>query len=235
VALCEGADCGDRSQVNKRRSNYNYFRDYDAVTGRYVESDPLGLAGGTNPYAYAEGNPLAYGDPYGLWAIGDPLPDWIADPLVGLGDGASFGLTARYRAWRDYGTVDTCSPLYRAADFLGANLLPIGRLGYFARVKSLPRFAGTLESALARSSVRNAIKLEYRGGLFGGRVARAMGYLLGNPMSEAQVVARYGENAALIAQKAAKTSGLFNSAAALATAYQVNRQVEASNDCACQR
>nr|WP_236215597.1 hypothetical protein [Pseudomonas otitidis] len=24
---------------------YNYFRDYDPETGRYVESDPIGLAG----------------------------------------------------------------------------------------------------------------------------------------------------------------------------------------------
>jgi RHS repeat-associated protein len=48
---------------------YNYFRDYDPQTGRYVQSDPIGLAGGINPFLYARSDPLRFVDPAGLEVV----------------------------------------------------------------------------------------------------------------------------------------------------------------------
>jgi hypothetical protein len=47
---------------------YNTFRDYDPQTGRYIESDPVGLDGGTmSTYTYVGDSPLMTSDPLGLF------------------------------------------------------------------------------------------------------------------------------------------------------------------------
>jgi len=46
--------------------NHNGFRDYAGGLTRYVESDPIGLAGGLNTYGYAFDNPAVRIDPFGL-------------------------------------------------------------------------------------------------------------------------------------------------------------------------
>ncbi|UGQ45401.1 RHS repeat-associated core domain-containing protein [Massilia endophytica] len=46
--------------------HHNYHRDYEPLTGRYVQSDPIGLEGGINTYSYVHNNPLGRVDPLGL-------------------------------------------------------------------------------------------------------------------------------------------------------------------------
>ncbi|WP_257998504.1 RHS repeat-associated core domain-containing protein, partial [Xanthomonas arboricola] len=46
--------------------NQNYFRDYDAATGRYGQSDPIGLSGGIATYEYSSSSPILVSDSQGL-------------------------------------------------------------------------------------------------------------------------------------------------------------------------
>lgn len=57
------------------QTHYNFFRDYDPKTGRYVQGDPVRFAGGMNFYAYALAAPTRFIDVMGL------LPDCRDVPL----------------------------------------------------------------------------------------------------------------------------------------------------------
>ena len=70
----------------------NYFRDYDPVIGRYVESDPIGLAAGVNTYTYGNANPISNSDPTGLFvppALPGPTAAVTVAGYVGYGIGTA--------------------------------------------------------------------------------------------------------------------------------------------------
>jgi RHS repeat-associated protein len=88
--------------------HYNYFRDYDPETGRYVQSDPIGLAGGVNVFAYGAANPLSFIDPSGLEIVGT----WASAPRA-------HDIKAGFPRWKGY-------------EFGDPRILPPGiRVGWF--------------------------------------------------------------------------------------------------------
>jgi RHS repeat-associated protein len=51
---------------------YMRARYYNPYLCRFVGADPSAFSGGLNFYAYANGNPVSYLDPFGLGAVGEP-------------------------------------------------------------------------------------------------------------------------------------------------------------------
>jgi RHS repeat-associated protein len=88
--------------------HYNMQRDYDPETGRYIQGDPTGIAGGLSMYAYVVSGPLGASDAHGLRADTDlcaglsakacmhlgmvNTPDYVSANMT-LIAGVTFGLT----------------------------------------------------------------------------------------------------------------------------------------------
>ena len=72
-------------------THYNINRDYNPVTGRYIQSDPIGFDGGVNGFVYVDGKPLIRIDREGLQT------NFKVTSITGvIGEGGSFS----------YGTYD---------------------------------------------------------------------------------------------------------------------------------
>jgi RHS repeat-associated protein len=152
--------------------HYNWNRYYDPTVGRYTTSDPIGLEGGINMYAYVDSNPVHYYDPYGLLSM-DPIwgaiwnsTGWdgtgaVADAVVGFGDSASLNITSLIRdAAGIEGGVDKCSNAYKAGSWV-AFAFGGGRLAYAGLAKGYSKIAS---SGAEASAFRSRLRVIFGGG-----------------------------------------------------------------------
>jgi RHS repeat-associated protein len=89
---------------SETKTHYNINRDYNPVTGRYIQSDPIGFDGGVNGFGYVEGNPLIGFDLLGLLSRKTIIKDYYY--------GAGWSLNLNYSAngskpWNEFHTQST--------------------------------------------------------------------------------------------------------------------------------
>ncbi|UYB53451.1 DUF6531 domain-containing protein [Xanthomonas sp. AM6] len=65
--------------------NQNYQREYESLTGRYSQADPIGLKGGLSTYRYVYASPFLYMDPEGLMCV----------PLITINTGSERRMKSR--------------------------------------------------------------------------------------------------------------------------------------------
>jgi RHS repeat-associated protein len=58
------------------KSFYNYFKDLDPFTGRYIQSDPIGLKAGFATFGYGFQSPIRNRDKFGLFSWSDVERAW---------------------------------------------------------------------------------------------------------------------------------------------------------------
>jgi RHS repeat-associated protein len=89
---------------------YNYFRDYNPTTGRYIESDPIGIEGGLNTYAYVENNPVNAIDLFGLATYSIGLGGSLQQTAAGASASGSIGFDSSGQVCMQFTTCGRIGP-----------------------------------------------------------------------------------------------------------------------------
>jgi RHS repeat-associated protein len=122
---------------------YNRYRDYDPSTGRYIQADPIGLAGGPSPYSYALNNPLRYSDPQGLCLWDGCIVEGIVVGAV-IGAGSDLAIQAASNWWNGRDVLDTdCYDWRQVAIAGGLGGLTGGAGSWLSRGANVAKAAAT--------------------------------------------------------------------------------------------
>jgi RHS repeat-associated protein len=106
--------------------HYNFNRDYDPVTGRYVQSDPIGLDGGMNGYGYAGGSPANSVDYNGNapTRIISPIANKVLDISIDVHDNAEINVAINWI--RTYKNINFTVYIFPENDDRTMNLISSG-------------------------------------------------------------------------------------------------------------
>lgn len=147
--------------------HYNWHRTYNPQTGRYTQSDPIGLGGGVDTYGYAYQNPVRYTDPTGQWV---PLLPWIPAMFAAIWGMMEVAATAYDVAETARVFADECSTLdekWIAGGLLAAGMVLPG--GGYSKVGDVAKGGRqTLEQRAAglvkRNGGKNSVTIKHPNG-----------------------------------------------------------------------
>jgi RHS repeat-associated protein len=114
--------------------NLSTFRPYNASTGRWINRDPIGEAGGTNLYDYVENDPISFVDPSGLDGVTVPItplapPNYVHTGLqIDTGGGGVWDVNGMYAPIKGHKTK------LRLKIFIDPGVLGKPKFGYFSPI-----------------------------------------------------------------------------------------------------